>query len=245
MSPLKWMGSLLMAFGVAFAGEAAWGNIDEPTRLLQPAASLKGSSGWMVVPTAAVVPSGFLAAAIHQAEAKVSLGVFDVFEGGFYFRTNEITDDFEKYRDLSDWEKVKRNVPDFLQDAFRSQAKLKVLDQSWGWINLAVGWQHDAAYAVVHRFFPELSRATLTFGWGQGRFERGFGGVSKTIMPGAEFAFEYDGEGLNTGLRMLLAKRLILTLGIRRLDTLGQVRSLGEVVGDHLVFGITYLEPLW
>ncbi len=46
-------------------------------------------------------------------------------------------------------------------------------------------------------------------------------------------------------MRLLLAPNLIVNLAGRGLDTVGEVQNLGEVISDHLMFGITYVERAW
>jgi hypothetical protein len=111
-------------------------------------------------------------------------------------------------------------------------------------VSVAGGIERQDAYGVVQHYFGGTSRFTVLAGWGQGRFSKGFGGLSKAIMPGAEIILEYDGTGMNAGARMLLAQNVIFNLAIQNMNTIGEVQNLGEVIGLHLLFGITYVERL-
>ncbi|MBN1594290.1 hypothetical protein JW933_00040 [candidate division FCPU426 bacterium] len=223
----------------------AWGKMDQATRYLECSTSLRGPTGWINIPSASLPGSGKLSAGIHLNYAKVNLGVWDIFEGGIYFEADQLGDRFKPYRNLSRWELVEKNIPAFMRDSFRGNAKLKLLDQDWAMISLAGGIEEQDYYIVAQRFMSELSRVTLLAGWGTGRFEKSFFGFSKTIFSGAEIIFEYDGQGINFGLRLLLAPNLILDLAGRNLDTVGEVQDLGEVISGHLLFGITYVERVW
>jgi len=227
------------------SGPAVWGKVDQATRYLERSTSLNGPSGWINIPAAAVPGSGRLSAGIHLSRAKINIGIFDVIECGIFFDADRLGERFEPYRNLSRWDLVKKNVPAFIREAFRGHAKLKLLDQDWGIVSLAGGIEEQNYYIVIQRFMPGLSKVTLLAGWGTGRFEKGFLGLSKTIFSGAEVMFEFDGQGINIGLRMLLAPHLILNLAGRNLDSVGEVQNLGEVIGDHLMFGITYVERIW
>jgi hypothetical protein len=246
MSPLKWLAAVLAAGACLSCGAgSAWAKIDEATRFLERAASLNGPTGWINLPDAAVPESGELAAGIHRGDAKLNLGLLGFLEAGVFFRADLLGTRFERYRDLSSWDRAKENLPAFFREAFVGQAKVKLLDQDWAGIGLAAGLEERNAYVVAQRYFSGLSRVTVLVGWGNGRFMNGFGGLSKSILPGAEVQLEYDGTGMNAGLRMLLARNLILNLALQNLNTVGEVKNLGEVIGEHLLFGITYVERLW
>jgi hypothetical protein len=203
-----------------------------------------GPTGWINIPSASLADSGTLDAAIHRGQAKVNLGLFDVMEAGIYFEADQLGTRFEPYRDLSSTERIGKEIPAFIKEAFRGQAKLQLLDQDWGLVSLAGGVEDQNYYGVVQRYF-QRSRVTLLAGWGTARFQKGFVGISKTIFSGAEVMFEYDGVGVNMGLRMLLAPNLILNLAGQNLNTVGEVKNLGEVIAQHFLFGITYVEKVW
>lgn len=247
MTPAKrvLLGLVLAAWPGLLAGAPVWAKVAESTRLLERSASLRGSTGWMNIPAAAVPTSGELALSIHRADASVNAGFLDILEVGAFFKVDQLGTNFAQYRDLSSWDRVQDNVPAFFRESFKGQAKLKLLDQDWAGVGLAAGLEEQDAYVVVQRYLPGLSRVTLVGGWGQGRFRKGFGGLNKTIQPGSELMFEYDGEGVNAGLRVLLAQHVIFTLAMQNLNTIGEVQNLGEVIGDHFMFGITYVERLW
>jgi len=237
--------SLAVVFAAGGLAGHAWAKVDTATRLLERSSSLHGPTGWINIPTAAVSGSGELTAAIHRGEAKVNLSLLGILEGGIYFQADRLGTRFEEYRNLSSWDLVKENVPAFVEEAFRGQVKLKLADQDWAGLGLAAGLEEQDYYVVAQRYLPGLSKVTLVAGWGTGRFAKGFGGLSKAIVPGADFIFEYDGEGINAGVRMLLAHNLVLTLAIKDMNTIGEVRNLGEVIGNHLLFGITFVEKAW
>ncbi|MCD4813343.1 hypothetical protein K8S19_06590 [bacterium] len=238
---LAGIGALLSLFAVS----QAWAKVDLATRYLERGTSLAGPTGWVNIPSASVPGSGNLSAGIHLNRAKINIGLFDFIEAGLFFNADELAAAFEPYRNLSRWDLVEKNVPAFLKDAFRGQAKLKLLDQDWAAIGLAVGVEEQDYYCTVQRFFTGLSNVTLLVGWGTGRFEKGYFGLGKTLFPGSEMIFEYDATGINIGIRMLLASNLVLSIAGRNLDTIGEVQNLGEVISDHLIFGITYVEKLW
>ncbi len=224
---------------------SAWGEIEKSTRYLNRSASLLGPTGWINIPSAEVAEAGHFNAALHRGEAKLNLGMLDIVEGGIYFRADLLGDQFRPYRNLSSWKHVEENIPAFLRDAFRGQGKIKILDQNWAGISLAGGIEGDNTYLVIQRYISGLSRMMLLAGWGTGRFEKGFGGLSKTLFPGAELIFEVDGIGINVGLRMLLASNLILDLAVQNINAIGEVQNLGKIIGDHFLFGVTYVEELW
>jgi len=227
------------------ATSSAQGKVDPAARLLEQSTSLEGPAGWLNIPAPVVTGSGVLTASIHRAIGSLNISFLGVLEGGVYFETDRLSANFERYRNLSSWERIENNVPAFFRDAFRGHAKIKFLDQDWAELGLAAGIEENSYYIVAQRYFPGLSKVTVLAGWGTGRFARGFGGLNKTIAPGAEFIFEFDGLGLNAGLRMLLAENLVLSLAIQQIDTIGEVQNLGEVIGEHLLFGITYTEKIW
>jgi hypothetical protein len=232
---------LLICLGV----KSGWGKVDRATRYLELSTSLVGPTGWINIPSTSVPGSGQLSAGIHANKAKVNIGLFGVLEGGFFFDGSLLGQQFEPYRNLSSWQHVERNIPGFIRDAFRGQGKVKFLDQDWAGVSMAAGLEGEDAYVVVQRFSPDLSRVNIVAGWGEGRFSRGFGGLAKSLFPGAELMFEFDGYGVNLGMRLLLAPNLILTFAGRSLDTIGEVNNLGLVISKHLLFGITYVEQLW
>lgn len=223
----------------------AWAKPDTATRLLQRASSLHGPTGWINIPSADVSASGDITAGIHRGEAKINLSLLGFFEGGIYFEADRLGHRFEQYRNLSSWDLCRDNLPAFVKESFRGQAKLRVLDPDWFGVGLAAGLEEQNRYVVAERYFPELSRVTVVAGWGTGRFAKGFGGLSKAIIPGSEFVLEYDGEGVNAGVRMLLSRNLILCLAIKDMNTIGEVQNLGEVIGQHFLFGITFVEKAW
>jgi hypothetical protein len=98
---------------------------------------------------------------------------------------------------------------------------------------------------VVQRYFSTLGQIMAVAGYGNGRFNHGFGGISKTIFPGADFLVEYDGRGINFGGRILLAKHLVFLLAIQDARGITEVSSLGDIIGRHLLFGVSYRERLW
>lgn len=228
-----------------FLAGTALGKMDQATRFLERSTSLQGPTGWINIPSTSVPGSGMLAAGIHLNCAKVNVGFFDFIEAGVFFEADRLAEKFEPYRNLSRWDLVEENIPAFIREAFRGHAKLKLWDQDWGFVSLAGGLEEQDYYGVVQRFMPELSRVTLLAGWGTGRFEKGFFGLSKTIFSGAEVLFEYDGLGINLGLRLLLAPNLIMSLAGLSLDSVGEVQNPGEVISEHLMFGITYVERIW
>lgn len=232
---------LLLSLGA----ESGWGKVDQATRYLEQSTSLVGPAGWINIPSASVPDSGQLSAGIHLNKTKVNFGLWGILEGGFFFDADRLGEQFEPYRNLSRWELAEKNIPGFIREAFRGQGKLKLLDQDWGGVSLAAGMEEQDAYVVAQRFFPGLSRVTVLAGWGEGRFSQGFAGLGKTLFPGAELLFEFDGRGINLGMRLLLAPNLILTYAGRNLDTIGEVTNLGQVISQHLSFGITYVEQLW
>lgn len=236
------LGAILL---LCVGAESGWGKVDQATRYLEQSTSLVGPTGWINIPSAAVPNSGQLSAGIHLNKAKLNFGLWGVLEGGFFFDADRLGANFEPYRNLSNWDLAEENIPAFIRDAFRGQGKLKVLDQDWGGVGLAVGLEEQDAYVVAQRYFAGLSRVTVVAGWGEGRFSQGFAGLGKTLFPGAELLFEYDGRGINVGMRLLLAPNLILTYAGRNLDTIGEVQNLGQVISQHLSFGLTYVEQLW
>ncbi len=227
------------------AAAPAWAKVDVATRLLEKTLAYHGTTGWIQVPNAGIAGSGEVVFGLRQAEASASLSVFGLLEGGIHFEADQLGERFEQYKDLSSWERARENVPAFAAETFRGQAKLKLLDQDWAEVGLAIGIDEQDPYVVAQRFFPDLSKVTVLAGWGRGRFAQGFGGLSKTLMPGAEFMFEVDGHGVNAGLKMLLSRNLALAIAIRDLNTIGEVNSLGEVIGAHFLFGISYVERAW
>ena len=226
---------------LAVSGSAR-AEVDEATRLLAHSCSLQGPTGWINIPSADVAGDNQISAAIHRGDAKINAGLWDVVEGGIFLQADIVGPRFDEYRNLSNWDSVKTNVSGFVKDTFFGQAKIKLLDQDWAGIGLAGGVERQDGYVVAQRYFSGVSRVTVLAGWGNGRFSKGFGGFSKTIAPGAEVTFEYDGTGMNTGIRMLLAENVVFNLAIQQLDTIGEVQNLGEVISVHLLFGITYLE---
>jgi hypothetical protein len=246
MAPGKWirigLGACLL---LGCMPPPAAAKVDSATRLLEKGCSLLGPTGWINLPTADVPASGDISAAIHRGEAKVNISLFGLLEGGIYFEADKLGMRFEKYRNLSSWELIKANVPAFLEEAFRGQAKLKLADQDWLGLGLAAGCEQENLYGVAERYFPELAKVTVVAGWGTGRFGKGFGGLSKAVAPGSEFILEYDGTGVNAGVRLLLARNLVFSLAILDLNSIGEVQNLGEVIGNHLLFGITFVERTW
>ncbi len=246
MSPSKWLTAILTVGCLAQAWPAwSWAKIDEATRFLERSTSLHGPTGWINIPSADVAGNGELTAGIHRGDAKLNVGLLGILEAGIFFEADQLGTRFNNYRDLSSWERIKTNLPAFARDAFLGQAKVKLLDQDWAGVSLAGGVEAENRYLVVERYFAGLSRVTVLAGWGTGRFANGFGGLSKNIMPGAEIQLEYDGLGMSAGFRMLLAENLILNLALQDLNTIGEVQNLGQVIGQHLLFGITYVDHLW
>ncbi len=246
MTPKKWM---ISCFGVGVlvfcAFKPAAAQLDEATYYLEQSSSLSGSTGWINIPSPAVPDNGKMTGGLHRGSAEFNLGLLNVMEVGLYFEADRLGKQFDRYKNLSTWEEVEKNVPAFVKEAFKGQAKIKLLDQDWGLINLAVGMEKQDYYIVGHRHFPELSNVTLLAGWGRGRFEKGFFGLSKTIFSGADLIFEFDGQGFNVGYRLLLGPNLIMNLAGQDLNTIGEVQNLGQVISNHLIFGITYVERIW
>lgn len=242
------LGICLSLGGIIWAAATAgpaWAKVDKATRLLEKTLAYHGTTGWIQVPNAGIAESGEMVVGLRQADASASLSVFGILEGGIHFQGDQLSERFEQYKNLSSWERTRNNVPAFAAETFRGQAKLKILDQDWAEVGLAIGIDEQDPYVVAQRYFPDLSRVTVLAGWGRGRFAQGFGGLSKSIMPGAEFMFEFDGRGVNTGLKMLLSRNLALAIAIRDINTIGEVSSLGEVIGAHFLFGISYVERVW
>ncbi len=235
------LGIFLLLF---FAGPV-WAQIDEATRFLEKSASLMGPAGWINMPAAAMPDAGYMSAGIHSNYAKLSFGLWDFIEAGIYFEADKLGERFKPYRDLSSWEKAGENIPAFVRDAFRGHAKLKALDQDWAGVGLAAGIEEQNYYVVAQRYLVSLSQVTLSAGWGTGRFKDGFAGLSKSVFSGAEVIFEYDGRGINIGMRVLLAPNLILSFAGKNLGRIGEVQNLGDVISEHMVFGVTYLERMW
>lgn len=246
MSPKKWMLRCIwgIVLSLLFCGPG-FSLIDEGTQYLEQSVSLLGPTGWINIPSASVADHLKMAAGIHRGFAKLNFGLFGVVEAGFLFEADQLGKQFKAYQDLSTLEAVGKNAPAFIKDAFKGQGKLKLLDQEWAQVNLSVGLERQDYYVVAHRHIARLSNVTLLAGWGTGRFEKGFFGLSKTIFSGAELIFEYDGEGINVGYRLLLGPNLIMSLAGKELNNIGQVQNLGEVISNHLIFGITYVEKLW
>jgi hypothetical protein len=245
MPPLRIWSAGWFCAGLLLIGSAhAWAKVDEATQLLERACSLQGSTGWINLPSADITAHNHVSASIHRGDAKVNFGLLDIVEGGIYFPADQLGTRSEPYRNLSSWERIQTQIPEFVKETFSGQAKLKALDQDWAGLSLAGGIERRDYYVVAQRYFGGVSKVTLLGGWGTGRFTNGFGGLSKTIMPGAEIIFEYDGTGMNAGVRMLLAQNVVFNLAIQNLNTIGEVQNLGEVIGLHLLFGITYVEKL-
>jgi hypothetical protein len=234
-------GGLLLGGLVGPAGA----KVDVATRLLDKSLADHGVPGWIEIPDAGVANSGEVSLGLRRTEASMNLSLLGLLEGGIYFDAGLLAQSFETYQNLSSWDRVRANVPSFSADVFRGQAKLKLLDQDWAGLGLAAGIEEQDPYVVAEKYFVELSRVTVVAGWGRGRFNQGFGGFSKAIMPGAEVIFEFDGTGINTGLKMLLARNLVLAIAIQDVNTLGEIKSLGDVIGNHFLFGITYVERAW
>jgi hypothetical protein len=234
----------VLGLGLAAAPAGVCAKMDEASALLERGCSLQGSTGWINVPSASVPGYYDLSAAIHRGDAKINLGLWDIFEGGIYFPADQLGQKFDQYRNLSSMERAENQVPAFIKASFYGQGKIKLFDQDWAGFSAAGGLERQDYYGVVQRYFGGTSRFTLLAGWGRGRFAKGFGGLSKAIMPGAEIILEYDGSGMNAGVRMLLAQNVVFNLAIQNLNTIGEVQNLGEVIGVHLLFGITYVERL-
>lgn len=246
MSPKNWLnrciGGVILVY--LFFGPCL-GKIDEGMKYLEQSVSFFGSTGWINIPSASVSDHLKLTAGIHRGFAKLNIGLFGLVEAGILFEADRLGKQFRPYQNLSSWEAIEKNGPAFIREAFKGQGKLKLLDQHWAMINLSLGREQQHNYVVVHRHLGGLSDTTLLAGWGEGRFEKGFFGISKMIFSGAEMIFEYDGDGFNVGYRLLLGPNLILSLAGKELDTIWQVQNLGEVISRHLIFGVTYVEQLW
>lgn len=238
------MYSLGIILLLTIAGPAG-AEIDEATRYLEKSSSLIGPTGWINIPAAAMPDAGYLSAGIHSNYAKVAFGLWDFIEAGIYFEADKLGERFEPYQDMSSWEKFRNNLPAFLGEAFRGQVKIKLADQDQAGISLAQGIEGQDVYIVAQRHLESLSRVTLLAGWGTGRFQDGFAGLSKSVFSGAEVIFEYDGKGINLGMRLLLAPNLIFSFAGQRVDRIGEVEDLGDVISKHMVFGVTYLERVW
>lgn len=246
MAPIKWFISCVgVGVLVFFVFNAARAHLDEGTYYLEQCSSLNGPTGWINIPSPSIADNGKITAGLDRGLAKCNLGLLNVMEVGLFFQADKLGKQFDHYKNLSTWEKKKKNLPAFTKEAFRGQAKIKILDQDWGLVNLAVGMEQQNYYIVAHRHFPGLSNVTLLAGWGQGRFEKGFFGLSKTVFSGADLIFEFDGQGFNVGYRLLLGPNLIMKLAGQDLNAIGEVQNLGQVISNHLVFGITYVERLW
>lgn len=227
-----------------FAGNS-FGQVDEATHYLEHSASLLGPTGWINIPAASVPDDGKMTAAIHRGYAKLNFGLWGILEAGVFFEADKLGKQFEPYRNLADWELVEENAPAFIKEAFKGHGKVRLIDQKWGFVSLAVGMERQDYYVVAQKHLAGLSKVTLMGGWGTGRFNKGFFGLSKTVFSGAELSFEFDGEGINVGYRLLLGPNLIMDLAGQQLNTIGEVQNLGEVISNHLVFGITYVETVW
>lgn len=240
--PIRWVAGMLAGFLLA---APAWGRVDRSTRYLGRSASILGPTGWINIPSAYILSNGEMAAAIHSGQAKFNFGLLDMLEAGIYFSADTLGQQFEPYRNLSSWEQVQANVPPFLNGAFRGQVKVRLLDEDWAGVSFAVGREQGSNYLVAQKYLSALSRVNLVGGWGQGRFQRGFIGLGKTITSGAELMFEYDGEGVNVGLRLLLGANLVFSFAGMQLNTIGEVEHLSEVIRNHMIWGVTYVERLW
>lgn len=244
--PVKWFASCLWGIVLILVfGGSSQGLVDEGTAYLERSTSLKGPTGWINIPNASVAEHMTMSAGLHLGFAKINIGLFNHIEFGLQFEADRLGKQFKDYQDLSSWEAVEKNLPAFVKKAFKGNAKIKFLDQSWGLVNLSAGVEEQDYYIVAHRHFENLSKVTLLAGWGTGRFEKSFIGLNKTIFSGAELIFEYDGDGINIGYRLLLGPNLIMNLAGKELNNIGQVQNLGEVISNHLIFGITYVEELW
>ena len=113
----------LMGLGLLLSSAvpAVWAKMDEASALLERGCSLQGSTGWINLPSASVPGQHDLSAAIHRGDAKINIGLLDIFEGGIYFPADKLGTRFDQYRNLSSWERVDAQVPEFIKNSFYGQ----------------------------------------------------------------------------------------------------------------------------
>lgn len=156
------------------------------------AATVRGSSGLIVVPEADILATGGVEASLHVAhEAIMSLniGIFEPVE-------------LSLYTSLDDGD-------------MGYTAKLLLNEESANFPGVAIGVESGDVYIALTRSFGRLR---TTFGFGNGGFKGVFGGISYQLNPvyvgnaktAPQLLLDFNGHFLNGGVRVPLAPRFEL-----------------------------------
>lgn len=178
--------------------------------------NVSGSTGLINIPTAAVKPSGSVSAAYQSLRGtgnfSVILGAFPGVEVGMgaHFKNNAQT--------------------------FSGSVKVQIL-QEQDYPAVAVGLTTDgsqASFYLVGSMQLGIPGVRGHFGFGSGRFQRGFAGISSVLnpvsvvssdrsftVPVTTFIVEYDGRGLNTGVSLKFNQKLDAKLILSDFESLG------------------------
>jgi hypothetical protein len=203
-------------------------------------------SGFILVPSAEVMPHSWWLISLHRYQAKAGVGLYGYGEAGLSL-------DVEGYR-FSEFEK---------NNLFF--AKVRLLDREKHFISLAVGAEgvgledlgaenlsfiakdelkhREHYYVVAGRTLPWLSNVMLTAGWGDGaRTASWFGNLAWVVFPGLMLEGEYDGIGTNLGIRMLLSTRIKMDVAVIHTQFVETDKPFSRVLENNVRFGISYVE---
>ena len=210
-------------------------------------------TGFINVPTAGMIPHGWLSAALHRYQAKINYGLWNRLEAG-------LSADIEGYTDL-------RNIG----QQTLAYVRLRLLQQEKLGINLSVGldglgWEDlglknagfvpdkefefkDRAYVVAGRTLPFLPSMVITAGWAVAMGHPGieaenwvFANVSQIVVPGLMAMLERDQHGWNGGARFLLSTEIKLDFVIFQAQTIRSAEPFSNVLERNIRFGISYTE---
>jgi hypothetical protein len=260
---------LLLLGGAAARAEEDW---FDPAYL--QGHTIANGTGFIAVPAAQVLEGNALSGSIHRYQLKIGYGLWDLAEFGLSDDLNQdtsiqsILDNLHLHGRL---QFLKQDVESALAVLARKalalpESSFEQFDLSAGVENLgfeAPGWGRGIAfhafqdpdpggpgpqvyYLVAGRTVPYLPSMMATLGWAwAGGIRQGlFGNLSKILFPGMLAEAEYDGQGTNVGVRMLLSSQIKLDLALYHTQDVDFNQYFGRFLERNSVFGVSYTESV-
>ncbi|PKL92402.1 MAG: hypothetical protein CVV21_03580 [Candidatus Goldiibacteriota bacterium HGW-Goldbacteria-1] len=208
--------------------------------------SVSGESGFIYNPSAYSLGYGNLSAGIHQFMFKLNYGFIDILEAGFTFDYGETSDFVQALKNIDLNLKVRpfneeehyvtaafgiENMPVNLLEGFGDRmsiyavASRKLFD--WGF-NLSVGFKNNIRG-------NELKPLEWNF----------FADAAKVINDTVMVIAEYEDGNLNAGVKISISYNLNVEAYVERLNRTGDLKSFGEFLQEHFIFGITFIQKAY
>ena len=189
-------------------------------------ATFGGLTGMFNIPNAEVLSNNQQTVSLHKYQIKYTYGLFNILEAGVRTSIEKVTN----------FDQLGRN--------FSFNFKICALTQKRNFIDLAGGGENADYFLCAGKTIRELGNLDLTIGTGNGRFNWFFAGVSVPVDSITRLGFEYDGNDYNTGVRLVLSKKITLDLYIKGIRKMSERPYLKDVINDYVVFGISYTDYL-